>query len=157
MLLWSLFPPTLINKCKAFVWMAALLRGMSFRLQSSVYTVKNVLSIIATLLFLVNVCKPQKAYANLPFSFISPVCFLILCIRVSSFLTSHPILELLWPCSCCSISSTEFWFVFSATWYQFRKEKKRVPADLELSINWISHYSNSQSSQLSYRNLWGLE
>jgi hypothetical protein len=69
---------------------------MHFLLKSSIHTVKRrSVSITVTHLFLADACKPQKADATLPFSFISLAIFIIARTVDSGSLTALPILELL--------------------------------------------------------------
>jgi hypothetical protein len=78
--------------------LAALLRRMGFLLQSSIHTAEwCCICTTATLLFLADICKRQKADASLPFPLISHACFIMFRAAVTGLSTSLPVLELLWP------------------------------------------------------------
>jgi hypothetical protein len=81
------------------VWMAAVLRGMRFWMQSSNRTVKERCSIYHCNASIPCRClqTTKKQMPLWPFPFIPPVYFIIFRTLDSSIPTSRPILKLLWP------------------------------------------------------------
>jgi hypothetical protein len=79
-------------RCKAFVWMAVLMRVMRFWLQSSIHTDTSIPC---------RCLQTTKNWRNFTNCF-SPAYFITFRAVYSGLSTLHPILELPWPRSCLS-------------------------------------------------------